>query len=355
MADWRNRISTLIVAAIATLLVWTWAADRTREVRTLAGTVLLRPADATKQFVDPAQPQAVTLTVKGSPATINRLQTALEQGLVLPIGPEATAGEAGLRKLDLAALIDASPELRVTDASVVSVRPDRVDVRVGAMVPVRLPVVAAASLAMLKGGSQVEPAEVQALVPEPIAEAASKESAEALVDTKDLPEGSAQQVMAPLRLPDSLKVAPSQVVFTPDRVRVRFTVAAKSRSFTLPTVRVEVAGAPEDMRGFEVGFGEKGDLIRDVVLSAPGDALGPIENGQVRVVAIVHLSPEELSKRIAQKAVSAWVVPPGVQVESAAGQRPFEVVVPLKIEPRVAPASEPAPPAASTEAPRQGG
>ncbi|MEY4842113.1 MAG: hypothetical protein RJA12_837, partial [Planctomycetota bacterium] len=39
-----------------------------------------------------------------------------------------------------------------------------------------------------------------------------------------------------------LTLAPSQVVFTPDRVKVNFTVAGKSRSFTLPTVRVEVAG-----------------------------------------------------------------------------------------------------------------
>ena len=354
MVDWRNRISTLIVAAVATLLIWTWAADRTREVRTLTGTVLLRPTDPARQFVDPAQPQAITLTLKGSPATINRLQGALEQGLALSIGTEATGGESGLRKVDLAALIDASAEVRATDASVVSVRPDRVDARVGAMVPVRLPVVAAASLALLKGGSQVEPAEVQALVPEPVAEATSRESAEAIVDAKGLPEGSAQEVLAPLRLPDSLKVAPSQVVFTPDRVKVRFTVAAKSRSFTLPTVRVEIAGAPEDLRGFEVGFADKGDLIRDVVLSAPGDALGPIESGQVRVAAIVHLTPEELSKRITQKAVSAWVVPPGVQVESAAGQRPFEVMVPLKIETRATPAAEPAP-APAAEPPRTQG
>jgi hypothetical protein len=36
------------------------------------------------------------------------------------------------------------------------------------------------------------------------------------------------------------------------------------------------------------------------------------------------------------------VVPPGVQVESAGGQRPSEVIVPLKIEPRAVPAAEPA-------------
>jgi hypothetical protein len=34
------------------------------------------------------------------------------------------------------------------------------------------------------------------------------------------------------------------------------------------------------------------------------------------------------------------VVPPGVQVESAGGQRPSEVIVPLKIEPRAVPANE---------------
>jgi len=344
-------ISTLLVAAIATLLIWTWAADRTREVRTLTGTVLLRPADATKQFVDPAQPQSVSLTLKASPATITKLQTLLEQGLVLPIGSGPLTGEPGQRMLDLAPIIDQCPEVLATDASVVSVRPDRLEVRVGAMVPVRMSVVAAASLVMLRGDAEVQPAEVQALVPEPAAEAASKEQAEAIIDAKGLADGTQHVVDAPLRLPDSLKLAPSQVVFTPDRVKVNFTVAGKSRSFTLPTVRVEVAGAPEDLKGFEVSFPDKGDLIRDVVLSAPGDALLPIENGQARVVAVVHLSPEELSKRITQKTVSAWVVPPGVQVESASGQRPSEVIVPLKIEPRTVPAAEPAGPAAAASTP----
>jgi hypothetical protein len=352
MGDWRSRISTLIVAIIATLLIWTWAADRTREVRVLTGSVLLRPADGARQFIDPAQPQAVTVTLKGSPATLNALQTRLEQGLALVPGTETLGAEPGQRTLNLASLIETSAEVRSTDASVTAVRPERIEVRVGAMVPVRMPVRAIAPLVTLRGDSEVDPLEVQVLVPEPSAGAASRETAEAVVDAKDLPEGSTHDVTAPLRLPESLKLAPTQAVFTPDRVKVRFTVAARSRSFTLPTVRVEVAGAPEDLKGFDVSFDEQGDLLRDVVLSAPGDALGPIEAGQARVVAIVHLGPEELSKRIPQKAVSAWVLPPGVQVESVGGKRPSEITVPLKIEPRAKPAEESPRPAAEPTAPK---
>lgn len=343
MGEWRNRISTLLVASVATLLIWTWAADRTREVRILSGSVMLRPADPARQFVDPAQPQPVTVTLKGSPATINAIQTRLEQGLPLTLGPDILGEEPGQRVLNLAALIEAAQEVRTTDASVTAVRPDRIEARVGAMVPVRMPVRAVAPLVTLRGDSSVDPADVQVLVPEPSAGAASRESAEAVVDAKGLAEGSTHEVTAPLRLPESLKLGSTQAVFTPDRVKVKFTVAARGRSFTLPTVRVEVAGAPEDLQGFDVSFGEQGDLLRDVVLSAPGDAMGPIEAGQTRVVAIVHLGPEELSKRITQKVVSAWVVPPGVQVESVGGKRPSEVTVPLKIEPRAKPGDEPRP------------
>jgi hypothetical protein len=51
------------------------------------------------------------------------------------------------------------------------------------------------------------------------------------------------------------------------------------------------------------------------------------------------------------------VAPPGVQVESASGQRPFEVMVPLRIEPRATPAPESAPaaPPTAVEAPRPQG
>jgi len=340
MKDLESRIFTLVVAVLATLLIWTWAADRTREVRVLTGTVLLRPTDPAKQFVDPAPAQSVQVTVKASPATITRLQGLLEQGLTLPVGSGPLTNEPGLRKLDLAQIIDNAPEVLATDASVISVRPERIDVRVGAMVPVRMSVTVAASMVTLSGTADITPSEVQALVPEPSAEAASKERAEAVIDAKGLPDRTPQTAEASLRLPDSLKLSASQVTFTPDRVRVRFTVAGKSHSFTLPTVRIEIAGSPEDLKAFDVTFPDKGDLIRDVVLSAPGNALNPIEDDQARVVAVVHLTATDLAKSITQKVVSAWVVPPGVQVESAAGVRPSEVMVQLKIQPKAAPASE---------------
>lgn len=333
MQDWKGTISTLVVAAVATLLIWTWAADRTREVRALTGTVLLRPDEPTRQFVDPAQPQPVTVNFKGNPASLARLQSALEQGLVVTV----PGGEAGLRSMPLDALLDASDEVRATDASVISVRPSRLEVRTGAMVPVRMPVVPRSSLVSLLDDAKIDPAEVQALVPETLAEAASRESAEAVIDARNLPEGSTQQAEAPLRAPDALKLQPGQVIFTPDRVKVQFTVAGRSRSTTLPTVRVEIAGAPEDLEGFDVGFPEKGDVLRDVVLSAPGGAIDGVENGSIRVVAIVHLTQEDLARRVAQKPVSAWVLPPGVAVESVSGKAPGGVFVPLRITPRLSP------------------
>ena len=333
MQDWKGTISTIVVAAVATLLIWTWAADRTREVRTLTGTLLLRPTEPNRQFVDPAQPQAVTVNLKGNPASLARLQAALEQGLVVTV----PGGESGQRQVMLDALIESSPDVLSTDASVVSVRPSRLEIRTGAMVPVRMSVVPRSALVSLLDGAQIEPAEVQALVPEPVAEAASRESAEAVIDARNVPEGSTQETDAALRAPDALKLQPGQAIFTPERVKVRFTVAGRSRSTTLPTVRVEIAGAPEDLEGFNVGFPEKADVLRDVVLSAPGGAIEVVQDGSVRVVAIVHLTQEDLARRVAQKAVSAWVLPPGVSVESVAGKAPGSVMVPLSISPRVAP------------------
>ena len=191
------------------------------------------------------------------------------------------------------------------------------------------------------------------MVPETAAEAASKESIEAVVDAKDLPAGTSHTVEASLRLPDALKLLPSQAVFTPDRVQVSFTVAGKSQTITLPSVRIEIAGAPEDLRGFDVTFGEGGGVLRDVVLGSQGTALADVESGKTRVVAIVHLTPEDLAKRIAQKAVSTWVLPAGAEVNSVAGVRPADVVVPLLIKPKPAAGEAPAaigsqPPAAKS-------
>ena len=340
MRDWKATLSTLFAASIATLLIWTWAADRTRELRTLSGTVILRPSDSAKRFVDPAQPQSVTVSVKASPASLTRLQSALEQGLVLQLDTDGV--ETGTRSAVLGPLIERTVEVRGTDADISSVRPARIDVRVGAMVPVRMPVVARVPLVTLWGPALVQPTEVTAMVPETAAEAASKESIEAVVNAKDLPAGTSHTVDASLRLPDALKLLPSQVTFTPDRVQVSFTVAGKSQTITLPSVRIEIAGAPQDLQGFDVTFGEGGGVLRDVVLGSQGTALADVESGKTRVVAIVHLTPEDLAKRITQKAVSTWVLPAGSEVNSVAGVRPADVVVPLLIKPKPAAGEAPA-------------
>ena len=185
MRDWKGTLSTIFAASIATLLIWTWAADRTRELRTLSGTVILRPSDAGERFVDPAQPQSVSVSVKASPASLTRLQAALEQGLVLQLDTDGM--ETGMRSAVLGPLIERTAEVRGTDADISSVRPARIDVRVGAMVPVRMPVVARVPLVTLWGPAEVQPTEVVAMVPETSAEAASKEAIEAVVNATDLP------------------------------------------------------------------------------------------------------------------------------------------------------------------------
>jgi hypothetical protein len=340
MGGWTSKLSTWFVAAIATVLIWAWAADRTRETRELKGTVAFRSSDPAQHFVDPMKAFPVTLSVKASPASIETIQTMLDEGVLIPTGTPGFPGQPGSSNVLLASTINNLPAVMATDATILGARPESAKVVVGDLITTQYPVAVRIPLADFESAS-VNPSVALVTLPAAVAEAAKDIQVEAVVDAKNLAPGR-NTATATMRLPESLAVKPEQVTIVPDRAQVAFTLRRKTESINLATVGVQIAGSPTDLKGFDVSINQDGGVLRDVTLVGPPDALKDIESGKFTVTAIVPLTSGDLGSKITKKAVSNWILPLGVSVESIGGKQMVNPEISLKIEPRGSAATAPA-------------
>ena len=346
MGNWSANLSTWFVAVIATLLIWTWAADRTRDTRELKGTISFRSSDPKQHFVDPVKPFTVTLLVKASPASIDRIQTLLDETLLIPSGTAGFSSATGSYNVMLAETLNNVQQIISTDATIITSRPESAKVVVGDLTSTQFPLVAKISLAEYESAS-INPAVVVVTLPTSAMNAMKNLQVEAVVDTKDLSTGK-NTAPATLRLPESVGVKPDQVTFVPDKATVTFTLRSKTQNINLATVPLQIAASPTDLKGFDISFPQDGGVLRDVVLIGPADALKDIETGKFAVAAIVPLNSGDLGSKVAKKAISNWILPPGVSVESVAGKQIVNLEIALKIEPR---ATVPIVPEAEVEPP----
>lgn len=339
MGEWTNRISTGLIATVVTLLIWTWAAEKTRESQTVTGVVRFITGEGQSLSVDPVGAVPVTVQLKGSRQSIQRVEALLERGAEIKLGLGGVPARPGTFSLEMAKVLAELPDIARSDLSVMDVRPDTVTLSIGRLVTRSVRIEAEIPLAQISGAVIIEPPEAEVTLPESLAESASLARIEAFVDVRSLEPGRRYSIEAPLRLPESLLGARSEIRVAPERAKVTFTLVSRDRTVVIPSVPVQIAGPPGDLRNFEVQIEPGHEFLRNVALSGPGDAISQIESGRARIAAIVHLGADDLARRISSRAVSMWLLPPGVSVTRIGTSTDPSPVIPLRITelPRTAP------------------
>lgn len=344
MGEWTNRISTFLIAAVVTLLIWAWAAEKTREELTISGAVRFTPGEGQALTVDPATPVTVTMKVAGSRAALQRAATLLEQGAELRLGVGSVPSRPGTYSVVIARAFEELPEIQRTDLSVVSVRPDTQTITIGRLVTRPVAIEAEIPLAQISGAVTIEPAEAMLTLPESLAEGMAQTKVEAFVDVRNLEVGRPHTINAPLRLPETLQAASGVAKLEPTTASVRFTLLSRDRTAVIPTVPVQVAGPPGDLRQYDIQVEPGSEFLRNVTVSGPSDAISQIESGR-RIAAIVHLGADDLARRNVTKPVTLWLLPPGVTVTRIGTSTDTAPMIPIRTteRPRATPAVEPSP------------
>ncbi len=83
---------------------------------------------------------------------------------------------------------------------------------------------------------------------------------------------------------------------------------SRIKEVTLPTVRVQIAGPPEDHDEYRIEI--ENPTLRDVMIKADAELIAELERHAAVVVAMVHLSQREKESGIESKPVTCFMALP---------------------------------------------
>jgi hypothetical protein len=336
---WRGRLGSVATVTAVALLLWLWAAGRTTEIGTVTVQARFASGDPGRVAVLPGAPFTVELRLRGSRRDLDAAASRLAGTVIdLRSGDPGIPAAIGDHVIDLATGIDRSDELASLAATVDAATPASAAIEIVELTSVEAAVVPDLPGVRLAGGVTVDPERVTVRLPAALLRRDGTPRIEAYLppaQSEALATGRRHSIEVPLRLPESLEADAALVTLEPARGRLNFSIADRSRTATLPLVPVQVAGPPEDLDGFTVTLADGSEFLRDVAVRGRADLVRDLEDGRARAIAFIHLSADDLAKRVSRKRVSLWMLPEGVAVTGVAGGEDTAPAVELSIRERV--------------------
>ena len=338
----RDRVWTFALVTVVAVLIWVWAAMETRDQDFASFRIELVPAAG--QVITPHEVIA-RVQMEGSKLALERaLQLAARTQVKLTAGKELPS-QPGVHLMSLLEALEQNAAIIDTGVRIVSVDPIDKEIEIDNLVDVTLPVKPVLPGVELEGDVEVEPSQVVVTLPSRLQDRAGdtlQVEARVLQQRLDrLNPGVVSSVTVKLTLPAPL-AGEQSVTIEPSNATITFTVKSRIKETTLPTVRIQIAGPPEDHDEYRIEI--ENPTIADVTIKADAELIGQIERNQAVVVAMVHLSQREKERGIDSKAVTCFMALPlgensPVQariVDAEVGGTHQVPIVRLKITPRAA-------------------
>ena len=334
----RERLLTYTLVTVVAVLIWYWAAVQTRDQTSPSFRLRLMPARLSNQVVTPREITA-RLEMEGSLRALQQARQLAAQGeLALTLGNELP-NEPDTHRIDLVQALEEHDLLMDTGVRIIAADPASVDIVIDALVPVTANI-----RAVLPGvepvGEEILPAQAVVRLPSRLRDRLGDE----LTLEAHVPQARLERLQpgvqhmfenVPLRLPSRL-AGERSVTIQPPVVTIKFGVVSHIKETMLPTVRVQIAGPPEDNDEYVVEI-EDGTLA-DVTVKGDENLIREIERNDSTVVALVHLSTREKEQGIHSKRITCFMAlrPDGgaqiVQAEVGGSNQP--PVVRLKVRGR---------------------
>lgn len=340
----KERIANGILVVVVTALIWLYleAESLTTSQQEIRVTFVSPTGDMLIGPVGDEWRGVATIRIEGSQAALSRVPRSFE----VPVGSPGFPPVEGEQTVDLRVplrahrdlqragvnLIEVNPQtarLRleaITTLSDVEIRPDLSGIEPAApptvqptLATVRGPRSAMEQIAALSGGAHV----VARVRPD---------------SSGALPDGQAVRARGLLEPPPS--VLPDHIQITPREAEVSFTIRSRSASTTLPSAPVQLLMPPAESGRFRVDIDADDAFISAVTVTGPSELVEQVRSGQLRIVALLWLSSDELERPIDSKAVSFGALRDGQVVGMPAGLsvRAADAVVRFTVRPATSPA-----------------
>ena len=318
--NFQSKYWTYVIVTLVTVLLWVWAAAETREQKPATFRVQFVSAGAGNWVIIPDE-FTLTATLEGARFALKEAQS-LPGPLVLTTGNELPSS-VGFHTLDLTTALNKNEALRNTRVTVLAVDPPSKMIEIDALVDVTATVQPDLPHLYLDGEPEVDPAQVTVTLPSRLRDDALEEIglrayiAQSRLDR--LEPGRKYTLSTKLLLPEKLATEQS-VTIEPTVANVTFTVRSFIEEHTLSTVRVHIAGPPEDHEEYFVEIDKADEVLKDVTISADAVLIEQIKARDVVVVAMVHLSHRDKEQRIESKPVTYFVALPANGTGGEEGQ-----------------------------------
>lgn len=313
-------VSIFIVAA----LIWLFAEAQSVSERVVEIRVTILSPTGSGLFVnvdDAAWTGRASVRIQGARAAIGDAAGKLADGVPLFVGAPGIAAEPGRQVIDLRSALMANPPLDGADVTIAAVEPRTIELRIDELVRVpNIPIRASLPGVQTIGDMVIEPSTTTLVIPTRIRDELGARVNSLVVDAtlpqsalRSLAESGSQRQEARLVLPESLSAEPGARL-EPPAATLTFTVRSTTESVTLPSVPVWPMTPPTEFNRWRINV--EPILLREIELTGPSDIMERIRSGDIRVIATIQLSSDDLDQQITSKTPVIVGLPDSVTVET---------------------------------------
>ncbi|MGP1309196.1 MAG: hypothetical protein ACTS27_03235, partial [Phycisphaerales bacterium] len=191
-----------------------------------------------------------------------------------------------------------------------------------------VPVRAAPAGTDLEQPPRAEPATASVLVSRAVAEQLDALSGGvfvlARVDPSDIDtarRGATQRVRATLSLPAGITPNGGTMRITPAEAIVEITVRRDTASITVPSAPVQVLLPPTEAGRWNVRIPPEDLFVRNIEVVGPSEFIARLRSNEVRLVAVLSLSSDDLDRGITEKQASIATLRDGMLGQPPQGVR----------------------------------
>ncbi len=322
-----DKLETLIVTVLITILVWLWAEAQNVQTYTnqrVQVRFVAPPGQAGQLAITPADPVPVEVSFTTSTGQYDRFRQdvnshVIEIEVAAPADANGSIQEIALRnRLENAVFRNLGITLED-----VSPPQQRVEVYPIETYSLRVEVVSPSGFEIV-GSPTAEPAMVELRLPTNLGARAQGMVVNVQLGQQDLQTAAPnepQTLTVPLSVPRNLESDWTTLLTT--QVQVTFTVRKQTDSYVIGRAPIHINAPSLLLSQYRIDLADN-QFVRDVEVSGPADVIEAIESGEAKVVAEIRPTIEELESGLTSLPVF-FDLPPGVTVQSAVPQVSFTV------------------------------
>lgn len=317
-----DRLKTILLVSIITLLVWVFAEAESlqrRDVRLELQFVTDAPTERFVEIADEGYRGVVSVSLSGSAAAISSSEDLTRGGpLKLVIGSPTVPASPGENLIAVREALRTLPQFKAEGLTIDRVEPVSLRLRVTPLEVRDARVKVDVGEAELDGVPEARPGSAKVYLPKDQAPAGPIEVSATLrqEDLNRLVSGRRETVsQVRLELPAALRRLPGARI-EPAAASVTLSVRSRQATTELSGVPVQVRLAAGELSRWEISIPEQDRFLPKVRVSGPADMIEQVKRGEIRVVASVSLSFEELERGITQKEVGFGDLPSPLRFET---------------------------------------